>query len=88
LTNPKINRYILTLCQGDFFTVIYHYLLHLPKIGSSSDSSNYPGRVVLAIIDLFVVLEFTKATLEFSHPKPSPSESRPKVSGANTVKFL
>lgn len=57
----------------------------LPIIGSFS---NYLGRVVLTTIDLFVVLEFTKLTLVFSQPNPSPSESKPKVSGDNTVKFL
>jgi len=61
----------------------------LPIIGPASDLvfGNYCVRVESMIIDLFVILEFTKATILFSQPKPSPSESKPKVSGASTVKF-
>lgn len=72
-----------------FFTVsISLPVVFYQLMGPSTEFSNYLERVALTIIDLFVVLEFTKATFEFSQPKPSPSESKPKVSGANTVKFL
>ena len=69
------------------FTILFVKYRSLP-ITRPSDSGNYLRRVVLRLVDLFVLLEFTKATSKFSQPKPSPSESKLNVSGFSTVKFL